>query len=171
MKSRSTKSGPARLLAAAAILLLTTRASALGPGKAAPGFDLNGLDGAVKLEKYQGKLVYLDFWASWCGPCRQSFPWMNEMQARYGAQGLQVIGINLDAKDEDARAFLATTPARFVVAFDPAGTAPRDYGIKGMPSSVLIGADGKVLFAHTGFREADRTELENQIKSALGAKK
>lgn len=169
--SNTTTRRRARLLAGAAIFLWTAQASALEPGKPAPGFQLSGLDGAVKLENYQGKLVYLDFWASWCGPCRESFPWMNEMQAKYGAQGLQVIGINLDTRPEDGRSFLATTPARFVVAFDPSGAAPRNYGIKGMPSSVLIGADGKVLFEHSGFRAADRAELENKIKSALGAKK
>ena len=169
--SHTTTGRRARLLATAAILLWTAQASALEAGKPAPGFQLSGLDGTVKLENYQGKLVYLDFWASWCGPCRESFPWMNEMQAKYGARGLQVIGINLDARPEDGRSFLAATPARFVVAFDPSGTAPRNYGIRGMPSSVLIGADGKVLFEHSGFREADRAELENKIKSALGVKK
>ena len=143
---------------------LTMPAHALAPGQAAPPFEL----GAVKLSAYQGKLVYLDFWASWCGPCRQSFPWMNAMQARYGAQGLQIVGVNVDAQQGDAIRFLATTPTTFVVAFDPAGATPKSYGIKGMPGSVLIGADGKVLYEHSGFRPADQAELENRIKSALG---
>jgi thiol-disulfide isomerase/thioredoxin len=160
-----------RLLAAAAVFLWTAQAVALEPGQPAPGFELNGLDGAVRLEQDRGKLVYLDFWASWCGPCRQSFPWMNQMQAKYGAQGLQVIGINLDTKTDEARSFLSSTPARFIVAFDPAGVAPRNFGIQGMPSSVLIGRDGKVVFEHAGFREADRAELENKITSALRANK
>ena len=116
-------------------------------------------------------MVYVDFWASWCGPCRQSFPWMNEMQAKYGPQGFQIVGVNVDLKNEDAKAFLAKTPARFAVAFDPAGATPRTFGIKGMPSSVLIGPDGKVLLEHSGFKEADRAELEAKIKAALGAKK
>lgn len=160
----------ARLLAAAAALALAGQAAALEPGKPAPSFSLAGPGGTVKLEQFQGKLVYVDFWASWCGPCRQSFPWMNEMQARYGAQGLQVVGINVDARTDDARSFLNATPASFVIAFDPNGTAPRNYGIKGMPSSVLIGPDGKVLYEHSGFRPADRTVLEARIKSALGAR-
>jgi thiol-disulfide isomerase/thioredoxin len=160
----------ARLLAAAAALAAAGQALALEPGQPAPAFSLTGPAGAVKLEQYQGKLVYVDFWASWCGPCRQSFPWMNEMQARYGAQGLQVVGINVDARTDDARSFLSATPASFVIAFDPNGTAPRNYGIKGMPSSVLIGPDGKVLYEHSGFRPADRTVLEARIKSALGVR-
>ena len=156
---------------AAALLLAQPACAAVAPGQQAPAFELPGTAGAVRLDQYQGKLVYLDFWASWCGPCRHSFPWMNEMQAKYGPQGLQVVGINVDAKSDDARTFLATTPARFVVAFDPAGAAPRQYGLKGMPSSVLIDPDGKVLFEHSGFREADRAELESRIRAALGAKK
>lgn len=162
----------ARALGASVLLaLLALPSSALEAGKPAPGFDLAGPDGAVKLDKYAGKVVYVDFWASWCGPCRQSFPWMNEMQARYGAQGLQIVGVNVDAKPDDARAFLASTPAKFAIGFDPAGATPRSYGVKGMPSSVLIGADGKVLFEHSGFKPADREELEAKIKAALGAKK
>lgn len=158
-----------QLLSGLAATLLVSSAMALDKGSAAPAFDLSGAEGNVSLTKYQGKLVYLDFWASWCGPCRQSFPWMNELQAKYGSQGLQIIGVNLDQKNEDARQFLATTPARFVVAFDPAGATPRSYGVKGMPSSVLIGPDGKILFEHAGFKDADKNALEAKIKSSLGA--
>lgn len=152
-------------------LLVVVQAHALDKGKPAPAFELNGSEATVKLSKYQGKLVYLDFWASWCGPCRQSFPWMNELQSKYGARGLQIIAVNLDSKNEDAKNFLSTTPARFVVAFDPAGATPRSYGVKGMPSSFLIDQDGKLVHEHSGFRESDKEELENKIKSLLGSAK
>jgi len=134
----------------------------------APAFDLNGQQGSVKLADYRGKTVYLDFWASWCGPCKQSFPWMSEMQAKYGAHGLQVIAVNLDAKADDARTFLASVPAKFTIAFDPAGTSAQQYRIMGMPSSVLIGPDGKVISVHAGFNQSARAELEHQITTALG---
>lgn len=172
-RTRSMRVLRATAVAAATLAATLSMASAfaLDKGSPAPAFDLPGKDGQVQLAKYQGKLVYVDFWASWCGPCRQSFPWMNEMQARYGARGLQVIGVNLDAQSADARKFLAETPARFTIAFDPAGATPRAYGIKGMPSSVLIGPDGKVLYEHAGFKEADRGELEKVIQGALGGAK
>lgn len=139
-------------------------------GATAPEIVLNNLQRTVKLSDYKGKTVYLDFWASWCGPCKQSFPWMNDMQAKYGSQGLQVIAVNVDKKQADATAFLAQRPVQFEVLFDAPGQTPQAYAIKAMPTSVLIGADGKVLQVHSGFREDQRQVLENQIKAALPAK-
>jgi len=144
---------------------------AVEPGTKAPDFELPGSQGTVKLSPTAGSVVYVDFWASWCGPCRQSFSWMNSMQEKYRAQGLQIIGVNLDAKNEDAKKFLAQIPATFTVAFDSKGLTPRAYGVKGMPTSFLIGRDGKIISRHLGFKEADRENLEKQIKAALEAKK
>jgi cytochrome c biogenesis protein CcmG, thiol:disulfide interchange protein DsbE len=143
-------------------------AHATDAGQSAPAFDLPGTTGAVKLADLKGKVVYVDFWASWCGPCKQSFPWMNEMQSKYGAQGLQVVGITVDKKREDAEKFLAANPAKFAVAFDTAGDTPGKYAVKNMPTSYLIGADGKVVFVHGGFDDAAKVGLEAKIKQALG---
>jgi thiol-disulfide isomerase/thioredoxin len=140
-------------------------------GQIAPDFDLPGRLAPLKLSDYKGKTVYLDFWASWCGPCKQSFPWMNEMQTRYSGQGLRVVGINVDQKTDEAKAFLKDTPANFDVAFDASGKTPKTYAIKGMPTSVLIGPDGRVLSVHSGFKDEQRPELEAQIKQALALKK
>lgn len=145
-------------------------AHALDANQVAPAFDLPGRNGPVRLAQYAGKTVYLDFWASWCGPCRKSFPWMNDMQARYGAKGLRVVAVNVDQKSADAQAFLKEVSAQFDVAFDPAGKTPRAYGIKGMPSSCLIGADGKVLSQHAGFAPERAAELEHAIQQALAFK-
>lgn len=139
-------------------------------GAPAPAFDLPGSAGNIKLADMKGKVVYLDFWASWCEPCKASFPWLNEMQAKYGAKGLQVVGVNVDAKQDDANRFLTEVPAKFLIAFDRGGGTPKSYGIKAMPSSVLIGPDGKVLFEHKGFHAADKDKLEEKIKLALGGK-
>jgi cytochrome c biogenesis protein CcmG/thiol:disulfide interchange protein DsbE len=142
-------------------------ALALEAGQPAPDIALPGSTVAARLSDLRGRLVYVDFWASWCGPCRQSFPWMNEMHRKYAARGLVVMGINVDARRADADAFLARTPAEFPLAFDAAGDAPRAFQVKGMPSSVLVDAQGRGLFSHRGFRLDDRAGLESRIVAAL----
>ena len=117
----------------------------------------------------KGQVVYVDFWASWCAPCKQSFPWMNEMQAKYGPRGFTVVGINVDQKREDADKFLTGTPAQFAIAYDTTGKVAEVYQPKGMPTSFLIGADGKVRAVHIGFKDSQREELEREIQSALTA--
>jgi cytochrome c biogenesis protein CcmG, thiol:disulfide interchange protein DsbE len=157
-----------------AVLLLSSIPCFAGnlAGNDAPAFSVMAQDkGQISLSQFKGKVVYLDFWASWCGPCRKSFPWMNAMQSKYGAQGLQVVGINLDEKSEDGLHFLKETPAQFTVGFDSKGITPGLYGVKGMPSSLLIGRDGKVILEHSGFNDADRAELEKKILAAMEAGK
>ncbi|HYR01553.1 MAG TPA: TlpA disulfide reductase family protein, partial [Casimicrobiaceae bacterium] len=110
---------------------------------------------------------YVDFWASWCGPCRRSFPWMNEMHAKYGPNGLTVIGVNVDKRRPDAERFLQQTPAAFTIVYDSAGKTPEAYAVKGMPSSYLIDSAGKVVAVESGFRDEQKGELEARIRSLL----
>ena len=157
-----------RLTGLLSLLLCTTLpVHAAEVGQPAPAITLPGVPGEFKLANQKGKVVLLDFWASWCVPCRQSFPWMNEMQAKYGPRGLQVVAVNVDAKRADADTFLGQVPAKFAVAFDSAGDTPRRYAIKGMPTSLLIGVDGVVLQQHAGFRDDDKAGLEAAIVAAL----
>ncbi len=142
-------------------------ALALEPGELAPALELTGVE-AQQAVPVTGKLTYVDFWASWCGPCRKSFPWMNEMQRKYAGQGLAIVAVNLDQERADADTFLQKIPAEFPIAFDPSGDAPTRYGVKGMPTSVLVGADGKVLEIHAGFNERDAAALEEMIRKHLG---
>lgn len=157
-------------LLAACLLVAPIAALAVAPGEPAPAFELQGDSGMVRLSDFKGKTVYLDFWASWCVPCRQSFPWMNELSARYNDRGFHVIAINVDKRVSDAAKFLEKTPARFQLAYDAAGSTPRAYEVKAMPTSVLIGADGKVLAVHRGFAEEDKPRLEAAVRQALGVK-
>jgi cytochrome c biogenesis protein CcmG, thiol:disulfide interchange protein DsbE len=151
-------------------VLAAGNAWSLETGAAAPDLNLPGMKEAVNLAQLKGKVVYLDFWASWCGPCKQSFPFMNELQAKYKAQGLEVVAVNLDAKRDDADKFLAQVPAKFSIAFDAKAESAKRFGIKGMPSSYVIGRDGKVVAEHSGFKDDDRKDLESRIASALAAK-
>lgn len=119
------------------------------------------------LAPYAGRVVLLDFWASWCGPCAESFPWLNEMQARYG-QDLAIVGVNVDADAAAADAFLRKHPATFGILRDPEGALPEFYEINGMPSSVILDRDGRVLHQHSGFRKQQLSEYEAAIRQALG---
>lgn len=157
------------VLATGALWAAPRTAHAVEPGQALPPLTLPGAAGAAPVQLVDGKarLTYIDFWASWCGPCRQSFPWMNRLQAKFGPRGLRVVAVNLDAQAADAQRFLAQVPASFTLAFDPAAESARRIGIKAMPSSVLVGADGKVLAVHSGFRDEDIAALEARIAAAL----
>ena len=155
---------------AAVLVVAAARVHAAEVGSAAPAFELPGSDGVVKSAAYRGKTVYLDFWASWCAPCRRSFPWMNELQEKYAKQGLQVIAVNVDKKNEDAQRFLAKVPARFLIAYDAAGNTPRSYGVKSMPSSALIAPDGRIVYMHAGFDDEDKPALEARIRQVLEGK-
>jgi thiol-disulfide isomerase/thioredoxin len=122
------------------------------------------------LGELKGKVVLVDFWASWCVPCRHSFPWMNEMQKKYGAQGLQIIGVNLDDDKKAADKFLRETPASFTLKFDPAGTLARKFDVQTMPSSYLLDASGNVIAKHFGFKLTEADAYEAQIKTALATR-
>lgn len=155
---------------AAAGLLAASWVQAAQVGAPAPALSLpKDGGGTASLADYRGQVVYLDFWASWCGPCRESLPWMNEMQRKYAGQGLAVVAVNVDQRQADAEAFLARLPMRFTVLYDPAGTTPALYQVLGMPTSFLIGRNGRVLARHSSFRAKDKAPLETEIKAALAA--
>ena len=136
----------------------------------APAINLPGINGNVATENFKGKVVYVDFWASWCKPCKQSFPWLNDLQARYKNIGFEVVAINLDQESADAKDFLQKIPAHFTVAFDPSGKTAEQFHVQGMPSSYLIDRKGNVRTTHVGFRADDRAQLEQAVSKLLQEK-
>ncbi|OYT91686.1 MAG: thiol:disulfide interchange protein [Burkholderiales bacterium PBB3] len=154
----------------AACAALAGPCGAVEKGEAAPALELQTRDAQPLKLSLRGELVYLDFWASWCGPCKQSFPWMNEMHSRYGKQGLRVWAINVDQKPADAARFLAASPAQFDIGYDAAGASPRLFAVKTMPTSYLIDKSGTVLWKHAGFSPKDTAALEQAIQTALQGK-
>ncbi len=122
---------------------------------------------ALDLSAYRGKVVYLDFWASWCNPCRQSFPWMNDLEASYGKDGLVVIAVNVDHDHELAADFLQDNSANFKVVFDPQGRIASEFDFRDMPTSILIGRDGKVHYVHSGFYLNREGEYLSHIQKLL----
>ena len=136
--------------------------------RTAPNFALQDLKGkSYSLKQYRGKVVLVDFWASWCGPCRKSFPWMNKMQRKYGGKGFKILAINVDTEKELARAFLSRNKAEFKVLLDPAGGVAEKYKVVAMPSSFLIDKNGKIVNKHHGFLQKDVEKKEKEIQKLL----
>jgi len=122
---------------------------------------------SIPLAQYKGKVLWIDFWASWCAPCRASFPWMNTMQEKYGDYGFKVVAINVDENSADAVQFLREHPANFDVFFDPSGNAPALFNVQGMPTSVLVDRQGNIHFMHIGFEPSQKEELEYKIRAVI----
>ncbi len=123
---------------------------------------------AIDFDAIDAKAIYLDFWASWCGPCRQSFPWMNKMHAKYKDQGLVIIAVNTDTERPDADRFLAKTPADFEIVYDPEGDIAMSYDLVAMPTSFYLDGEGNVLANHVGFKPQNEQEYEHAIRVLLG---
>lgn len=121
-----------------------------------------------ELTKFRGKVVLLDFWASWCVPCRRSFPWMNGMQEKYGRDGLVIIGVNMDSEPAEAAAFLQDFPAHFKVINDPDGDLAREHDVIAMPSSYVFDRDGVLVTRHLGFKVKRQDEYEAILVETLG---
>lgn len=121
----------------------------------------------LNLAALRGQVVYVDFWASWCGPCRESFPWMNQMHARHEKDGLVILAVNVDQEPDKARAFLKELPAQFRIVPDSGGKLAEHYQLRGMPSSFVVDRKGQVRFAHVGFTSSKRKTYEQEIEQLL----
>lgn len=123
----------------------------------------------MSLESLRGKVVYLDFWASWCGPCRVSFPQLEQLRRELGPQGFEVLAINVDEDEADAYRFLAEMPVSYPVVRDADGHTPGLYQILGMPTGFLIDRDGIVRLVHQGYRKSDGAKLRDAIVELLAS--
>ncbi|WP_416396530.1 TlpA family protein disulfide reductase [Allohahella sp. A8] len=139
----------------------------------APDFQLPVLnsDSTQSLSEYRGMIVYVDFWASWCGPCRKSLPQLSKLRNELVEAGdFEVLAINLDAKTEDATRFLSQFPVSYPVLLDPKGKTPEAYGLVGMPTSYLIDQKGNIVSKHEGFRDGDIEKLRKEVETLRKAK-
>ena len=155
-------------LAATSLMLAATPVLALDPGVPAPQPPVAKADGsAFDWSVLRGKVVLVDFWASWCGPCRQAFPAYDALFKRHADEGLIVLGVNVDEQRANADRFLKAMPVAFDVVFDVGGKAPEAYGVKAMPSSYVVGRDGRVRAVHLGFKPSDAAGIEAEVREAL----
>lgn len=134
-------------------------------------FQLEGLNGPLSWSAGPGgqSWLYLDFWASWCGPCRLSFPWMNRIHDQWQGRGLRIVAVTVDRRREDALTFLKSNPARFEIAFDAQGGLARQLDIKTMPTSLLVAPDGRIVHRHEGFTASLGDQAAQLIQSTLSS--
>ena len=160
-----------RIVLLVAAMALPPAASPLGTGEPAPACSARALTDGTPLDptSFRGQVLYLDFWASWCGPCRESFPFMNALDKEFRDKGLRIVAISVDKTAEEARRFLERYPARFELGLDVAAACPATYQLPGMPTSFLIDRAGVIRAVHAGFRAGDAPEIRRQVLDALAA--
>jgi len=147
---------------------LAAPVAALEQGDKAPDFSAPGVSGGtISLASYRGKVIYLDFWASWCGPCAQALPALDKLRQEFGADDFQVVAVNVDREPKLAQAFLKKRPVGYPSAIDPKGALPARFGVESMPTSFLIDRNGVVRHVQRGFRNGDVAPLREQIQELV----
>ncbi len=137
-----------------------------GDGEPAPNFTLNDADGnAVSLGDLKGRVVMINFWASWCGPCRQEMPLLEQIHRKYEPLGFTLLGVNVEENSADGQAFLRDRPVSFPVLYDPENGVSQLYDVVAMPSTVLIDRQGNVRYLHHGYKPGYENEYMDQIRA------
>jgi peroxiredoxin len=162
------------MLRAFSVLVMTTLVASLawaaqtlsGP---APAFSLQSRDGAqVSLASLKGKVVMVNFWATWCVPCRQEMPHLQALYERYNSLGFELLAVNVEKNNaEGARKWLEETPVTFPVLFDPNNEVTKLYKVQTMPSTVLVARDGTMRFIHHGYKPGYESEYQTQVRALL----
>ncbi len=152
-----------------ALLILSAPVAALEVGDAAPVFRAPALEGheALSLSDYRGKVVYLDFWASWCAPCATALPVLDSFRDEFSADEFQVLAINVDSEPANARRFLTRRPVGYPSVTDPDGRLPAQFEIETMPTSFLIDRKGVIRLVHRGFKKSDVDSLRAEIRKLI----
>lgn len=158
----------AAAVAAVAFTAMGRGAIAAPAATKAPAVAWRSADGTVvQMADTKGKVVLVDFWASWCPPCKESFPALNLIQRDYRARGVQVIAVNVDERQKDADAFLSAHPHQLLVVFDPQGTSPKAFNVRGMPTSFVIDRLGEIRYTHQGYTTAIDTAYRRELDALV----
>jgi thiol-disulfide isomerase/thioredoxin len=134
----------------------------------APAFELpTRAGGRISLESLRGQVVMINFWASWCGPCRQEFPALDQIYRKYGPMGFSLIAVNVESDPTDAERFLAKVPVSFPIAYDRDNVVSGEYGVSAMPTTLIVDRKGQVRWLHRAYKPGDEDEYLNQIRAML----
>jgi peroxiredoxin len=155
------------LLLIAAVFMVSQVHAGEVSGKA-PDFTLKSNTGKnIKLSEHRGEVVLLNFWASWCGPCRQEMPLLEQLHERYSSYGFTVMGVNVEEDSSKAKKMLRDVPVTFPVLFDTQNKASKSYKVSAMPSTVMIDRDGNMRYLHKGYKSGDEQEYAKWIKKLI----
>ncbi len=154
-----------------ALLACVSLSGATGAAPAAPDFKLaNRAGGEITLAELRGQVVMINFWASWCGPCRQEFPALDEMYRKYKPMGFTMVGINVESEKADAERFLGMRPVTFPILFDPQNAVSGSYGVKAMPTTVIVDRQGRLRWQHMAYKPGDESKYIEQIRAMVREK-
>ncbi|TMH09817.1 MAG: TlpA family protein disulfide reductase [Betaproteobacteria bacterium] len=156
------------VLAAALAMGATLESGAVAPATAAPDFTLRTMGGPnLRLQEQRGRVVLINFWATWCGPCRQEMPHLNRLYEKYRASGFVLLGVNVDDDKRNAVDVAAKLGLKFPVLLDTDKKVSRLYELSTMPSTVLIDRDGRVRAIHRGYQSGVEDQYDKQIRDLL----
>ena len=157
-----------RIVAIAAALAVALPALAIPSGSPAPAFTLaSSIGSQVSLAQYKGQVVMINFWASWCGPCRQEMPLLESIYKKYNKMGFTLIGVNVEPDSQAANQWLKQTPVSFPILYDKDSQVSKLYDVAGMPSTVLIDRSGKLRMLHRGYKAGDENEYLDSIRALI----
>jgi thiol-disulfide isomerase/thioredoxin len=155
-------------LGALLVVALLAAMPALAGPTPAPAFRLDSMAGKpVSLDQYKGQVVMINFWATWCGPCRTEMPLLEKLHAKYKPMGFTMIGVNVEPDSSLAAKWLASTPVSFPILFDTKSEVSKLYSVAGMPSTVIIDRKGNLRWLHRGYKAGDENEYLNQIRALV----
>ena len=156
------------LTACLALGMPTLAAAAANPGAPAPDFTLAARDGGkVSLAGLKGQVVMINFWATWCGPCRQEMPLFAQLQSKYEPLGFTLLAVNVEPDSAAAVNWLKGMPITFPVLFDTDSAVAGRFGVEGMPSTVFVDRQGQVRYVHRGYKPGDEAKYADMIRSLV----
>jgi thiol-disulfide isomerase/thioredoxin len=159
---------PTVLSAIAIALTFASSAPGAAGAKAVPNVAVHAADDSlVSFERFKGQVVLIDFWASWCPPCKTSFPALDALAREFDHRGVQVLAVNVDERRRDADAFLNTHPHSMTVLFDAMGAAPLAFGVRGMPSSFVVDRSGTIRYSHMGYTGDIADQYRRELNTLL----
>lgn len=136
--------------------------------EAAPDFTLKSLSGKnLKLSEYAGNVVLLNFWASWCAPCRLEMPLLNDLHNKYEKLGFVVLGVNVEEQTDKARSYIADRPVDFPILFDDTNSVSKKYNVIAMPTTVMIDRNGNMRYLHQGYKPGDEKKYKKMVKKLV----